>query len=50
VDLPETYLGESWLEPVDKPGKVEAPPAKVEPAVGVKSAVPFEARKSRKTK
>ena len=50
VDLPETYLGESWLEPVDKPGKVEAPPAKVEPAAEVKHAVPFEAKKSRKTK
>ena len=60
VDLPATYEGESWLERVDKPAKVEVPPAKVErvlPLQGntqeapeVKPTVPFEAKKSRKTK
>ena len=31
VDLPGTYEGEAWLEPVDRPVKVVAPPAKLEP-------------------
>ena len=52
VDLPATYEGESWLERVDKPAKVEVPPAKVEHIPEVKEApVPFEQpKKSRKTK
>jgi hypothetical protein len=31
VDLPVSYLGVNWLEPLEKPNKVEVPPAKVEP-------------------
>jgi hypothetical protein len=50
VELPPSYEGESWLERVDKPVKVEVPPAKVEPVAEVKSEVPFEAKKSRRTK
>ena len=30
VDLPATYLGESWLEPAEEPKKVEVPPPKIE--------------------
>jgi hypothetical protein len=49
VELPATYEGESWLERVDKPTKVEAPPAKVEPIAEVKSEVTLEQpKKSRK--
>jgi hypothetical protein len=48
VDLPPTYDGESWLERVDKPGKVEVPPAKVEPIAEVKTEVPFEQPKKLK--
>jgi hypothetical protein len=49
IDLPATYEGESWLERVDKPAKVEVSPAKVEPIVEVKSEVPLEQpKKSRK--
>jgi len=33
VDLPISYLGLAWLEPLEKPGKADVPPAKVEPAV-----------------
>jgi hypothetical protein len=51
VDLPATYEGESWLERVDKPAKVEVPPAKVEPIAEVNTEVPFEQpKKSKKTK
>ena len=51
VDLPSSYEGESWLERVDKPSKVEVPPAKAEPIAEVKSEVPFEQpRKLKKAK
>jgi len=30
VDLPPSYLGEAWLEPVEEPKKVEVPPLKIE--------------------
>jgi len=33
VDLPTSYLGESWLEPVEKTKKVKAPVAKLEKVV-----------------
>jgi len=32
VDLPASYLGESWLEPVEKSKKVKAPAPKLEKA------------------
>ena len=32
VDLPPSYAGETWLEPVEKPSKPKAPPAKIEKA------------------
>jgi hypothetical protein len=51
VDLPACYEGESWLERVDKPTKVEVPSAKVEPVAEVKTEVPFEQpRKLKKIK
>jgi len=51
VDLPSSYEGESWLERVDKPSKVEVPPAKVDPIAKVISEVPFEQpRKLKKAK
>jgi len=31
IDLPQSYLGEKWLEPVEALPKVIVPPAKVEP-------------------
>jgi hypothetical protein len=33
VDLPGTYEGEAWLERVDDPVKVAAPPSKLEPLI-----------------
>jgi len=52
VDLPLSYLGENWLEPLEKPKKAEAPPAKIEaaPALEEKPAVPFEKPKAKKSK
>jgi len=50
VDLPESYKGETWLEPVEKPKKVEVPPTKVEPAAEEKSAAPLPEKKSKKSK
>ena len=44
VDLPESYKGESWLEPVEKPKPVEVPPAKIE-AISKAKSLPFEAKK-----
>ena len=49
LDLPETYKGETWLEPVEKPKKVEAPPAKTEPAAEEKLS-PLEKPKEKKSK
>ena len=37
VDLPSTYEGEVWLEPVDRPVKVVAPPAMLEPIDAAKA-------------
>jgi len=48
VDLPASYKGEAWLEPVEPEKKVKAPPSKVEapePAV-----VPLEAKTPKKSK
>ena len=51
VELPASYEGESWLERVDKPTKIEVPPAKVEPVAEVKVEVPLEQpKKSKKTR
>jgi len=51
VDLPASYLGEKWLEPVEKEPKAVAAPSKVEPAPESKPEVPLETpKKSRKTK
>jgi hypothetical protein len=52
VDLPPSYEGESWLERVDKPSKVEVPPAQVEHVAKVEEPpIPLEQpKKSRKTK
>jgi hypothetical protein len=51
VDLPESYKGENWLEPIDAEAKVEVPPAKVESAESTAPAVPLEEKKSdKKTK
>jgi hypothetical protein len=38
VDLPVSYLGVKWLEPLEKPGKVDVPPAKVEPVAPAPAA------------
>jgi len=52
VELPLSYLGETWLEPVEKPKKAEVPAAKVEPAPAEeKSASPLETKsKGKKSK
>ena len=51
VDLPESYKGETWLEPVEKEPEVKVPPAKVEPVAAEEKPVPFEApKKVKKTK
>jgi len=51
VDLPESYKGETWLEPVEKEPEVKAPPAKVEPVAAEEKPVPFEnPKKVRKAK
>ena len=48
VDLPISYLGESWLEPVDKVD-VKKPESKIEPVAEKKEAiVPFETPKTQK--
>ena len=44
VDLPASYLGEKWLEPVEKEKVVKAPTAKVEKPT---DAVPLSQKKSR---
>jgi len=51
VDLPASYKGERWLEPVEKEPKPVAAPSKVEPAPETKPEVPLESpKKSKKTK
>jgi len=51
VDLPSSYLGESWLDPVDKPENA-VPVTKVElikPAAGEEQQpVPFEPKTRRR--
>ena len=55
VDLPASYLGKKWLEPVEKVTKPVAAASKVEPvsdsAIPEKSApaAPLEAKKKRKS-
>ena len=39
IDLPQSYLGEKWLESVEAERKVIVPPAKVEPVVSFLSGV-----------
>ena len=48
VDLPASYKGEKWLEPVEQEIKPLAVPSKVEPAPEIKPEVPLEAPKSRR--
>lgn len=51
VDLPASYKGEKWLEPVEKEPEPVAAPSKVEAAPEIKPEVPLEIpKKSRKTK
>jgi len=51
VDLPASYKGEKWLEPVEKEPKPIAAPSKVEPAPEPKPEVPLESpKKSKKAK
>ena len=51
VDLPASYKGERWLEPVEKEPKPVAVPSKVEPAPEIKPEVPLESpKKSKKAK
>jgi hypothetical protein len=50
VDLPVSYLGESWLEPVDKVD-VKKPESRIEPVaekVEKEAVVPLETPKTRK--
>jgi hypothetical protein len=51
VDLPHSYLGEKWLEPVEAEPKVNVPPSKVEPAAAAEvseSTVNIRPKKSRR--
>ena len=54
VDLPKSYLGERWLEPVKEEPKPEVPAAKIEPEAEIAPEatpeVPLPAKKSKKTK
>jgi len=53
IDLPQSYLGEKWLEPVEALPKVIVPPAKVEPVAAAKVAeteVDIAPKKSRMPK
>jgi hypothetical protein len=51
VDLPASYKGEKWLEPVEQEIKPVAAPSKVEPAPEIKPEVPLESpKKSKKAK
>ena len=46
VDLPPSYLGETWLEPVDQV-EVKTPEVKTEPVVK-EAPVPFEVPKTQR--
>ena len=57
VDLPVSYLGQAWLEPLEKPKKAVAPVAKSEPAPAAptapteeKPAVPLPAKTGKKSR
>jgi hypothetical protein len=47
VDLPPSYLGETWLEPVDKVD-IKKPESKIEPIAEKEAVVPFESPKAQK--
>jgi len=47
VDLPVSYLGETWLEPVDKVD-VKKPESRIEPVAEKEAVVPFETPKTQK--
>jgi len=46
VDLPASYIGEKWLEPLEKEKTLKAPAAKVEKPA---EAVPLSSRKPKKS-
>ena len=49
VDLPSTYKGEAWLEPLEPEKKVAAVPGKIEPAPAEAEEIkPDEAKKAKK--
>lgn len=53
VDLPISYLGETWLKPVEEKPKVVVPAAKLEsaePEPIAEPAAPLETKKKRKPK
>ena len=54
VDLPVSYLGLAWLEPLEKPKKAVAPAATSEPAPAAPAAseptVPLDEKKNTKKK
>jgi hypothetical protein len=47
VDLSVSYLGESWLEPVDKVD-VKKPESRIEPVAEKEAVVPLETPKTQK--
>ena len=47
VDLPVSYLGETWLEPVDKID-IKTPEVKTESVAEKEAVVPFETPKTKK--
>ena len=49
VDLPASYLGEKWLEPLEKEKAVKAPTAKIEKIEKSAEAVPLSSKKSKKS-
>jgi hypothetical protein len=52
VDLPASYLGEKWLEPIEKPveRKPEVMAEVVEPEIPFETPVPPSNKRSRKKK
>lgn len=48
VDLPRSYEGVAWLEPIEEKAKVIASPAKVEHAPQVVPVVPLPEKKQQK--
>ena len=47
VDLPPSFLGETWLEPVDKV-EVKKPESKTEPVAEKEAVVPLETPKTQR--